>query len=75
MRSVYPGDNNIGVRLKTWKKHKFWPEDATEEIEKTWGIPHGNSGDTILILRDRSLSVFRYPLDGTSICPRLTPAW
>jgi hypothetical protein len=35
MRSVYPGDNNIGVRLKTWKKHKFWPEDATEEIEKT----------------------------------------
>ncbi len=36
MRSVYPGDNNTGVRLKTWKKHKLWPEDAGEEIRETW---------------------------------------
>ena len=35
MRSVYPADQNIGVRLNTWKKHKFWPESATEEIKKT----------------------------------------
>lgn len=38
MRSVYPGDNNIGVRLKTWKKHKFWPEDAGGEIREIWEI-------------------------------------
>ncbi len=38
MRSVYPGDNNIGVRLKTWKKHKFWPEDAGGEIRESWEI-------------------------------------
>ena len=36
MRSVYPGDNNTGVRLKTWKKHKFWPEAATAEIRESW---------------------------------------
>lgn len=36
MRRVYPGDNNIGVRLKTWKKHKFWPDSATAEIKETW---------------------------------------
>lgn len=36
MRSVYPGDQNISVRLNTWKRHKFWPESATEEIKKTW---------------------------------------
>ncbi len=35
LRSVYPGDTNIGVRLDTWKKHKFWPESATEEIDNT----------------------------------------
>ncbi len=35
LRSVYPRDTNIGVRLDTWKKHKFWPESATEEIKKT----------------------------------------
>ncbi|HTY24930.1 MAG TPA: hypothetical protein VMC85_17500 [Desulfomonilaceae bacterium] len=23
MRSVHPGDNNTGVRLDTWKKHKL----------------------------------------------------
>ena len=36
MRSVYPGDKNFGVRLNTWKKHKFWPEAATAEIRETW---------------------------------------
>lgn len=36
LRSVYPGDNNIGVRLNTWKKHKFWPEAATAEIKEAW---------------------------------------
>jgi hypothetical protein len=36
MRSVYPGDNNTGVRLKTWKKHKFWPDAATAEIRESW---------------------------------------
>lgn len=36
MRSVYPGDNNTGVRLKTWKKHKLWPEAATAEIKEAW---------------------------------------
>jgi len=36
MRSLYPGDNNVGVRLKTWKKHKLWPEAATGEIRETW---------------------------------------
>ena len=36
LRSVYPGDQNIGVRLNTWKKHKFWPEAATAEIRETW---------------------------------------
>jgi hypothetical protein len=35
MRSVYPGDNNTGVRLKTWKKHKLWPEAATAEIRES----------------------------------------
>ncbi len=35
LRSVYPGDQNIGVKLNTWKKHKFWPDSATEEIKKT----------------------------------------
>ena len=35
LRSVYPGDTNIGVRLDTWKKHNFWPESATEEIDET----------------------------------------
>jgi len=35
MRSVYPEDPNIGVRLNTWKKHKFWVESAIEEIRKT----------------------------------------
>ena len=36
MRSVYPGDNNTGVLLKTWKKHKLWPEAATAEIKEAW---------------------------------------
>ncbi len=36
MRSVYPGDQNIGVRLSTWKRHKFWAESAREEIRETW---------------------------------------
>src|SRR5271157_5147585 len=36
LRSVYPGDQNIGVKLNTWKKHKFWPESATEQIRETW---------------------------------------
>ena len=35
LRSVYPGDQNIGARLNTWKKHKFWAEAAGEEINKT----------------------------------------
>lgn len=52
MRSLYSGDQNIGVRLNTWKRHKFWPEAATEEIAKTLktfrtslsrGIPHAEA--------------------------------
>ncbi len=35
LRSVYPGDQNIGVKLDTWKRHKFWPEAAGEQINKT----------------------------------------
>ncbi len=35
LRSVYPGDQNIGVRLNTWEKHKFWAEAAGDEINKT----------------------------------------
>ncbi len=38
LRSIYPGDQNIGVRLDTWKRHKFWPESAGEEINKTLEI-------------------------------------
>ncbi len=36
LRSVYPGDQNVGVRLSTWKRHKFWPEAATAEIKEAW---------------------------------------
>lgn len=36
LRSVYPGDHNFGVKLNTWKKHKFWPEAATVEIKEGW---------------------------------------
>jgi len=35
LRSVYPGDQNIGVKLNTWKKHKFWPDAARDEIDQT----------------------------------------
>jgi hypothetical protein len=36
LRSVYPGDHNFGVKLNTWKKHKFWPDASMAEIREAW---------------------------------------